>query len=379
MSQDKFLKKYTEFGVRDGAKLTEDKAEFKDLRIMLSVIKKHTKDEVIQWLDEHPNAFTKSTIVVDTDSPEFMKGLAAAKPRLIINKKSLANIRHLNFLLGAANDALQDGGYYWSHSQTSLLQHKLILANHPGVIGKIFFAFHYFWHRVCAKSAFTRWFYFAITRGTNRSFSRVEILGRMCRAGFEIVDERFSNGEFHVLARKVKEPRRYKARPYGMIIKLNRVGYKGKTIKVYKFRTMYPYAEYLQPYMMEHEGLQKGGKYKNDYRINFWGRKFRSNMLDELPMIINMFLGQMKLVGVRPLSHAYFDLYTPEMKELRTSVKPGLLPPFYYEEKTPETLEEIQESEKRYIEAYKKHPLRTDWRYFWGIIGNVVFKRKRSH
>ena len=46
---------------------------------------------------------------------------------------------------------------------------------------------------------------------------------------------------------------------------------------------------------------------------------------------------------------------------------------------TPETLEEIQESEKRYIEAYHQHPFATDWRYFWGTIGNILFKHKRSH
>ena len=85
------------------------------------------------------------------------------------------------------------------------------------------------------------------------------------------------------------------------------------------------------------------------------------------------------MVGVRPLSRAYFELYTPEMRQMHISVKPGLLPPFYYEKETPVTLEEIQESEKRYIEAYKKHPFLTDWRYFWGIISNIVFKRKRSN
>ena len=86
----------------------------------------------------------------------------------------------------------------------------------------------------------------------------------------------------------------------------------------------------------------------------------------------------MKLVGVRPLSRHYFSLYTPEMQELRTRTKPGLLPPFYYDRKSPETIEEVQESERRYLEAYLKAPRRTDWRYFWGIVGNIIFHHKKS-
>ena len=46
--------------------------------------------------------------------------------------------------------------------------------------------------------------------------------------------------------------------------------------------------------------------------------------------------------------------------------------------KTPQTIEEVQDSERRYIEAYRKHPFRTDWRYFWGILGNILFRHKRS-
>lgn len=66
------------------------------------------------------------------------------------------------------------------------------------------------------------------------------------------------------------------------------------------------------------------------------------------------------------------------MQQLRTRTKPGLLPPFYYEDSTPETLDEIQASERRYLEAYLKHPLLTDWRYFWGIVYNIVSKRLKS-
>ena len=225
----------------------------------------------------------------------------------------------------------------------------------------------------------TRWFYMGMTKGKNRCYSRVELLGRMYRAGFEVVDERFHRGEYFILGQKFRKPIWDDDPSYGALVKLNRVGYKGHMIGVYKFRTMYPYSEYLQPYILEHEGLQKGGKFAHDYRVNYWGHKLRSSWLDELPMFINILKGQMKLVGVRPLSRQYFGLYTPEMQDLHVSVKPGLLPPFYYDEKTPETLEDVQASERRYIEAYHKRPFATDWRYFWGTIGNILFKHKRSH
>ena len=42
----------------------------------------------------------------------------------------------------------------------------------------------------------TRWFYMGVTKGKNRCYSRVELLGRMYRAGFEVVDERFHMGEY---------------------------------------------------------------------------------------------------------------------------------------------------------------------------------------
>jgi lipopolysaccharide/colanic/teichoic acid biosynthesis glycosyltransferase len=201
----------------------------------------------------------------------------------------------------------------------------------------------------------------------------------MYRAGFEVVDEAFRHGEFFVLAHKVKEPIWDDVPSGSPLIKLKRVGKDKRLIGVYKFRTMYSYSEYLQPYVYEHNHLQQGGKFANDYRVTPWGKWMRKLWIDELPMIINFLKGDMKLVGVRPLSRHYFSLYTKEMQELRTKVKPGLLPPFYYERQTPNTIEEVQDSERRYIEAYLKHPFLTDMKYFFGTIGNILFRRKTSH
>ena len=376
---NKDLRDYTERGVREGAKLDVDNVTYPDLAVILKAINGRKSDAIAEWLDKHADELQDTTSIIDTDKIEDIKKLEESKPELILNKRGMSYIRDLDELLSACNDALDEGGYLWCHSRTSALKRESLMNACPGIRGKLWSVHYYVWHRVFSKLYLTRWFYFWRTKGQNRSYPRVEILGRICRAGFNIVDERFSMGEFYVLGQKAKEPRRTKARNYGLMIKLGRVGYHGKQIKVYKFRTMYAYSEYLQPYMMEREGLQRGGKYKDDYRINVWGRMFRSNLFDEIPMIINVLKGEMKLVGVRPLSSAYFKLYTPEMQQMHISVKPGLMPPFYYGDKTPETLEDIQESEKKYIEAYQKHPFRTDWRYFWGIVGNILFKRKRSN
>ena len=81
-------------------------------------------------------------------------------------------------------------------------------------------------------------------------------------------------------------------------------------------------------------------------------------------------------MGVRPLSRQYYDLYPEEVQLLRNTVKPGLVPPYYAD--MPETFEEIVESERRYLESYKKKPLRTDIRYFFTAMTNILLKRARS-
>ena len=45
---------------------------------------------------------------------------------------------------------------------------------------------------------------------------------------------------------------------------------------------------------------------------------------------------------------------------------------------TTETRDEIQESERRYLEQYLRSPFLTDWRYFWKAFRNIVFRGKRS-
>ncbi len=93
-------------------------------------------------------------------------------------------------------------------------------------------------------------------------------------------------------------------------------------------------------------------------------------------MIVNVLKGDLKIVGVRPLSRHYLSLYTPELQNLRKKFKPGLIPPYYVD--LPETMEEIMDSEMRYLKAYEKHPFLTDVKYFFLVGYTILFKKARS-
>ena len=184
------------------------------------------------------------------------------------------------------------------------------------------------------------------------------------------------DGLLFFVARKVRNPHFDEHPTYGPLVRLRRIGKHGKIIGVYKMRTMHPYAEYLQPYIHKLSDLEKGGKFGNDFRISTCGKIMRKLWIDEQPMWINWLKGDLKLVGVRPLSEHYFGLYTKEHQDKRIKVKPGLIPPYYAD--MPETLEEIMASESRYIDAYLRAPVTTDWRYFWKAFFNIVFRHARS-
>ena len=372
---------YTEQGTDRGAKLSESHVDNDEVRSILDTTSQLSTKEWIKWLSIHRDDYSFMSVVpLSTITPQALRyRLEGQRPSLMFVTRPLHTIQELNEFLYAANDLMADGAYLCCHSMTAVLKRKMLEERYPWGIRRAAVCLHYLWHRICPKLKLTRSLYFAITNGKNRTFNRVEILGRLYRAGFEVVDEQFRSGEFFVTARKVKAPVQ-DAEPTGSpIIHLRRKGKDGKEIVVHKFRTMYTYSEYIQTYMYQYQHLQSGGKFKDDYRVNFWGKFLRRVWLDELPMVWNMLHGDLKLVGVRPLSKQYFSLYSPEMQELRTRTKPGLLPPFYYDRKTPETIEEVQESERRYLEAYLKHPFATDWRYFWGIVGNIILRRKRSN
>jgi exopolysaccharide biosynthesis polyprenyl glycosylphosphotransferase len=102
-----------------------------------------------------------------------------------------------------------------------------------------------------------------------------------------------------------------------------RVGREGKTFRVWKFRTMYIDAEERLASLVdqnESDGLLF--KIRNDPRVFPIGRWLRASSLDELPQLINVLLGEMSLVGPRPLPAEDGDFLGDVRRRLL--VRPGI-------------------------------------------------------
>lgn len=321
--------------------------------------------------------FTDRVAVLSTTTVFNITSLAKDKYDYIINLHKINDIRKFDNFLDAVSGKLEMKGYFFCCVETKDQRKQRILKKYPPILNYIYYSFDFIVKRIFPKLKFTRGLYMFLTHGENTVLSRAETLGRISRAGFRIKQESFIGNLLCIEARKFNDPLPVNETVYGPLIALPRVGQAGNMIKVYKFRTMHPYSEFLQAYIYKLHDLQDGGKFRNDFRITSWGAICRRIWLDELPMLMNFFQGDMKLVGVRPLSKQYFELYREEVRERRIKYKPGLIPPFYVD--MPCDLESIQASELKYLDSYDKHPFLTDFTYFWKSGWNILFRKVRSN
>jgi lipopolysaccharide/colanic/teichoic acid biosynthesis glycosyltransferase len=343
---------------------------------MKKLIVSYSNEKVYDFISRHTDLCSKYTVVLSTTNVFNIDLLSDNFHTSIINLTRINDIRRINKFFEAVNAKLLPDGIFICCGETKNQRRKRILRKYLPVFNYIYFFFDFIFKRIIPKLPLTKKIYFALTNGKNRVLSRAEMLGRLYSCGFSIVAETFIRPYSYFVVKKVKEPAFDNSASYGPLYGMKRIGKNGKFIKVYKFRTMHPYSEYLQEYVYETNKLDEGGKFKDDFRITEMGRFFRKFWLDELPMIYNLIKGDLKLFGVRPLSEQYISLYTEELRERRQKYRPGLVPPYYVD--MPKTIEEIMASEIKYFEAFDKKPFATDFNYFFKAMGNILFKRARS-
>ncbi len=348
----------------------------KSFNSLEDLIVNYSNREVLDLIRNHVDIVDDTTHIASTTTIFNINKLPETKLKSIVNLKRINDIRRINKFFEAVNSRLPVGGKFVSSVETYSNRKARILKKSIYPLNWIHYTIDVFIKRVIPKVPVMKKIYFAITKGHNRVLSKAETFGRLYSCGFEIVHEEFVNDRLYFVVKKTGEPAFDMMPTYGPLIRLRRHGKGGKLFNVYKLRTMHAYSEYLQDYVFKMNDLQQGGKFANDFRITTEGKIFRKFWLDELPMFINLLKGQMKLVGVRPLSSHYFNLYTEELKTKRIQHKPGLIPPFYAD--MPETLEEIMESEMRYLQQYEKSPIATDVRYLFKAFYNIFFCNARS-
>lgn len=106
-----------------------------------------------------------------------------------------------------------------------------------------------------------------------------------------------------------------------------RAGRYGKPFRMWKFRTMVPNAEELLDQIKKDHGNQMDGpvfKLDHDPRIFPFGSLLRKLSIDELPQLLNVFAGDMSLVGPRPLPLYEVEAFCDMSHRRRLSVKPGI-------------------------------------------------------
>ena len=132
-----------------------------------------------------------------------------------------------------------------------------------------------------------------------------------------------------------------------------RVGRGNKDIRLFKFRSMRPDSDKL--------GLITVAGH--DPRITRSGYYIRKYKLDELPQLINVFIGDMSLVGPRPEVRKYVNMYTSEQMHV-LDVRPGItsLASIYYRNEN-DILAAAENPDKFYVEKVMPDKIAIDLEY----------------
>lgn len=132
-----------------------------------------------------------------------------------------------------------------------------------------------------------------------------------------------------------------------------RVGRNNRDFRLYKFRSMRPDSDKF--------GLITVGGH--DPRVTRSGYYIRKYKLDEFPQLINVFIGDMSLVGPRPEVRKYVDMYTPEQMRV-LSVRPGItsLASIRYRNEN-DILAAAEDPDRCYIEQVMPDKLAIDLEY----------------
>ena len=150
-----------------------------------------------------------------------------------------------------------------------------------------------------------------------------------------------------------------------------RTGYKGKDFKMFKFRSMYKNSEKKRDDLLsQNEADGPIFKITDDPRVTKVGKFIRKTSIDELPQLLNILIGQMSVIGPRPLP-TYEQAACNEYQNQRLLVKPGLSCYTALDKKSEENFDNWIELDMKYI---RERSFATDVKIIFQTV-LVVFKK----
>jgi len=320
--------------------------------------------------------YQNSSEILNTSTLFNISRNDTASKELILNLHPVNDFRRINEYFIEVNRVLKNGAVFISCGQTLVERRREIKQKYIKIFSYPVLFFDFIFNRVFPKLDILKGIYFSITKGKNRPISRCEILGRLYYCGFQVIATEEINNRLYFIAVKEKEPCTNPNPSYGPLYKKRAVGKNGKIINVYKFRTMHPYSEYVHDYMVKNFGYNEIGKPANDFRVTRWGKWMRRLWLDETPQLFNVLKGEMKLVGIRPISRTFLNEFPEDIRKLRARHKPGCIPA--YVSLLKQSKDGFIEAETIYLLEKEKHPVWTDIKYFSKAIYNIATNKIRS-
>lgn len=357
--------------------LEQVQSRFNSINELEHSIIEESNGGVYSFVADHLNLNKNfKNIIFSTENKSYVDSVDFSNVRAIINFKRINNIRKINEHFASVNTLLPDAGIYIGRCETYNERRQRFYKRFGKRFGRLLWLTDFVLNRVFPKLRPFNKIYNFFFRNKSHVISKAEILGRLVYSGFEIIEFRIIDDLLYFVVIKTQEPSNDTEPTFHPLIKLRRIGKDGKFIKVFKFRTMYPYSEYLQDFVLNLNGYNEAGKPAKDFRVAGWGKIFRKLWLDELPQLINVMKGEMKLMGVRPLSQVRFNQLPPDLQNGRIKHKPGCFPP-YVALNMPDDKGNIA-AEVIYLNDLKKHSYSTNIRYLFKAVFNILLNRIRS-
>jgi lipopolysaccharide/colanic/teichoic acid biosynthesis glycosyltransferase len=337
--------------------------------------------EIFEFLDESidlKSIDNSYSAILKSDDISNIDFLPDDSLQLLLNLQKINHLHSINEYLAEVNRKLMKEGIFVGNFNTAYLRHQRFLKNYPYYFAQLFYFIDFLWNRVFAKIILLKKIYKGFTGRTYAALTLSEGLGRLYFCGFEVLHLKIIKDTMFFISKKTKEPSHNGTPSTGLLFNMKRIGKDGKMIDVYKFRTMYPYSEYLQEYLIEKFGYDTAGngKVMNDFRVTKLGKIMRKYWIDELPQLINVLKGEMKIIGIRPLSQVRYNEFPEDLKNERIKYKPGCIPPYVSLRMTDEN--DNIEAERIYIKDKSQHPFLIDIKYFYLAIYNILIKKLRS-